>query len=99
MAFSNVLTLAGSTLTGGIRTLSWRDGLSVHRIDRHRGSSRRHAVACRQDGRAGGVRRTYQIRGKKADGEDLFPHEDRQLALGGTMFFSTSASVIIIIIG
>src|SRR4051812_15154017 len=35
MAFWNVLTLAGSTLTGGIRALSWRDGLSVHRIDRH----------------------------------------------------------------
>src|SRR4051812_27650009 len=39
MAFSNVLTLAGSTLTGGIRALSWRDGLSVHRTDRHRRSS------------------------------------------------------------
>src|SRR5207245_11378264 len=57
MAFSNVLTLAGSTLTGGISTLSWRDGLSAHRIDRHRRSSRRHAVAFRQDGRAGGIRR------------------------------------------
>src|SRR3982750_3242140 len=32
MAFWNVLTLAGSTLTGGIRALSWRDGLSVHRM-------------------------------------------------------------------
>jgi hypothetical protein len=41
MAFSNVLTLAGSTLTGGIRI-------------------------------------------KKADGEDLFPHEDRQLTLVST---------------
>jgi hypothetical protein len=41
----------------------------------------------------------YLIPSKKADGEDLFPHEDRQLALGGPRFFSTSASVIIIIIG
>ena len=41
----------------------------------------------------------YLIPSKKADGEDLFPHEDRQLALGGPMFFSISASVIIIIIG
>jgi hypothetical protein len=39
------------------------------------------------------------VRIKKADGEDPFPHEDRQLALGGPRLFSTSASVIIIIIG
>ena len=41
----------------------------------------------------------YLIRIKKADGEDRFPHENRQLALGGPRLFSTSASVIIIIIG
>ena len=41
----------------------------------------------------------YLIPIKKADGEDPFPHEDRQLALGGPRLFSTSASVIIIIIG
>src|SRR5437773_12553429 len=99
MAFSNVLTFAGSTLTGGIRTLSWRDGLSVHRIDRHRRSSRRHAVACRQGWTSRWHTTNSLIPSKKADGEDLFPQEDRQLALGGPRFFSTSASVIIIIIG
>ena len=41
----------------------------------------------------------YLIPIKKADGEDPFPQEDRQLAVGGPRLFSTSASVIIIIIG
>jgi hypothetical protein len=44
----------GIDCDGGIRTpFSWRDRLSVHRIDRQRRSPRRHAIACRQDGRPG----------------------------------------------